>query len=203
MPPFTRALLVVDVQNDFCPGGALPVAEGDRVVPVINEVAARFAARGEPVFVSRDWHPQDTNHFQDYGGPWPVHCVADTPGAEFHPDLVLPDGAVIVSKGEDPADHGYSAFEGRTPDGTGLGDALDRLGVRTLVVAGLATDYCVKQSVLDAREHGLEVMVLADAVRAVNVQPGDDARAIEAMRQAGAAVLSSEELEDRPEPGPR
>lgn len=191
----TRALLIVDVQNDFCPGGALAVAEGDQVVPVINQVAAGFAARGEPVFASRDWHPRDTNHFADYGGPWPVHCVADTPGAEFHPELVLPASTVVVSKGEDPAEHGYSAFEGRTPEGEPLAEALERLGVHTLVVAGLATDYCVKQSVVDARARGFDVAVLADGVRAVNVAAGDDDRAVEAMRQAGAEVLPSKDLE--------
>lgn len=185
------ALLVVDVQNDFCPGGALPVPEGDRVIPVLNRLADRFG--GAPVYASRDWHPPDTRHFQAFGGPWPVHCVAGTRGAELHPDLRLPPSAVIVSKGQDRADDGYSAFEATTPEGRRLPDDLRERNVTDLVVGGLATDYCVRASVLDARRAGLRVTVVTDAVAGIGRD--DTARALEEMRQAGARLLSSSELE--------
>src|SRR5205823_2672554 len=123
------ALLVVDVQNDFCPGGALAVAEGDKVVPPLNAVAARLAAAGRPVFASRDWHPRNTRHFKEQGGPWPAHCVQGTPGAAFHPDLRLPQDAVIISKGTDVADDGYSAFEGHDAQGRLLATDLQNGGV--------------------------------------------------------------------------
>jgi len=186
------ALLIVDVQNDFCPGGALAVPEGDRVVPVLNRAAEAAAAEGWPVYASRDWHPPETRHFKDFGGPWPRHCVRDTPGAAFHPALRLPPGTIVVTKGEDPGADGYSAFEGRTPEGGGLLEDLQRRGVRHLYVGGLATDYCVKRSVLDARQHGFDVTVLTDAIAAVNVQPGDEERALEEMRQAGARLATSD-----------
>jgi nicotinamidase/pyrazinamidase len=188
------ALLVIDVQLDFCPGGALAVAEGDRVVAPLNAAAERFAAVGNLVVATRDWHPPRTIHFQAYGGPWPPHCVQGSAGAEFHPDLRLPEGTVVVSSGTREDEHGYSAFDARTDDGLPLADLLRARGVRHLVVGGLATDYCVKASVLDAREHGFTVAVLEDAVRAVNVQPGDGARALDAMREVGATVTASASL---------
>ena len=153
------ALLIVDVQNDFCPGGALAVDGGDAVLPVVNRLAARAAALGLPVYASRDWHPIDSTHFAANGGPWPTHCVAGTAGARLHPDLTLPAGAMIVTKGVARDEHGYSAFDGTV---TGRGSLLDDLlarGVNHLIVAGLATDYCVLASVLDARRHGLGVTV--------------------------------------------
>lgn len=187
----TTALLVVDVQNDFCPGGALAVPEGDRVVPVINRVAAAVAAAGGAVFASRDWHPERSPHFADHGGTWPRHCVQNSEGAALHPALVLPPGAVLVTKGDRADSEGYDAFEGHTTDGQPFDAALRARGIRTLLVAGLATDYCVKASVLGARARGLDVAVLEDAVEAVNLQPGDADRALEAMREAGATIVPS------------
>ena len=191
-PEPDSALLVIDVQRDFCPGGALAVVEGDRVVAPLNDAAARFAAAGELVVASRDWHPAHTPHFEPYGGHWPIHCVQGAPGAEFHPDLRLPPGTVVVSKGTGKDDgDAYSAFEARDADGRTLMDLLRERGVRHIYVGGLATDYCVQASVLDARRHGFTVTVLEDAVRAVDVQPGDGERALAAMREAGAEMVAS------------
>ena len=188
-PGERSALLVVDVQNDFCPGGSLPVSDGDSVVPVLNDYAARFAREGLPVIYSRDWHPAETTHFQTRGGPWPPHCVQGTYGAEFHPDLRLPAGAIVVSKGMGPAEDGYSAFVGRDAHGQKLESVLRELGVQRLVVGGLATDYCVLNSVLEALEAGLKVEVLCRGIRGVDLQPGDSARALEQMRSAGASLI--------------
>jgi nicotinamidase/pyrazinamidase len=188
------ALLIVDVQNDFCPGGALEVAEGDEVVPVMNRLAARAAALGLPVYASRDWHPVDSIHFADNGGPWPTHCVAGTPGARLHRDLALPSGAMIVTKGAARDEHGYSAFDGQVTGRGALLDDLRNRGVDHLVVGGLATDYCVRASVLDARRHGLGVTVVEDGVRAVNLVEGAGDDALEEMRRSGAAVKPAIEI---------
>lgn len=177
------ALLIVDVQNDFCPGGALAVDEGDRVVPVLNEWIARARDAGVPVYASRDWHPLDHCSFSERGGPWPEHCVQGTPGAEFHPDLQLPDDAVIVSKGQSIDRDNYSAF-----DDTGLTGMLREAGVHRLWVGGLAQDVCVKATVIDACEAGFETHLLLPATRAVNVKPGDGERSVEEMRDAGAHI---------------
>jgi nicotinamidase/pyrazinamidase len=190
-PEPDSALVVIDVQRDFCPGGSLAVEDGDCVVAPLNAAAASFAAAGRPVFATRDWHPRRTVHFQELGGPWPPHCVQGTPGAEFHPDLTLPTGTVIVSSGMREDEDGYSAFDARDDTGREVADLLRDRGVRHLYVGGLATDYCVKASVLDARKLGFEVTVLEDAVRAVNLQPGDGERALETMREAGAHVATS------------
>lgn len=188
------ALLIVDVQNDFCPGGALPVPEGDQVVPVLNRAIERFQQAGGLIIASRDWHPARSTHFAAYGGKWPVHCVQDTEGAAFHPQLRLPAEAIVVSKGTGENEDGYSAFEARTDDGTPLEDLLREKGVRRLVVGGLATDYCVRASVLGALERGFEVLVLRDAIRGVDVQPGDSERALAEMQQKGAKLVSLEEV---------
>jgi nicotinamidase/pyrazinamidase len=178
-----RALIVVDVQNDFCPGGALAVERGDEVVEPLNRLMAEFLERGEPVYKSRDWHPAWTKHFADYGGTWPVHCVQNTRGAEFHEDLLDDPRVRVVSKGLGDEDS-YSAF-----DGTTLAEDLRREGVGEVWVGGLATDYCVKNTVLDAVREGFHVRALSDAMRAVNLQPGDDQRALEEMRAAGAEIV--------------
>jgi nicotinamidase/pyrazinamidase len=183
-----KALLVVDVQKDFCPGGALAVPDGNRVVPALNRHIADAVAQGWPVYASRDWHPPVTEHFQAYGGEWPAHCVRESEGAQFHPDLQLPASTIIISKGQAPDKPGYSALEGSTPDGTLLADDLRSRGVEHLYVGGLATDYCVKASVIDARRAGLEVTVLGDAIAGVDVKPGDSARALEEMERAGATI---------------
>ncbi|MGH7393060.1 MAG: nicotinamidase [Candidatus Rokuibacteriota bacterium] len=192
--PSRDALVVVDVQNDFCPGGSLAAPEGDRVVPVLNRYAARFAGAGAPVFASRDWHPQRTRHFAAEGGAWPPHCVQGTRGAEFHADLSLPAGTEVVSKGMDPGDDAYSCFQAESGDGMPFAAALGERGVGRLFVGGLATDYCVKATVLDALKEGFEVVVLEDAVRAVDVAPGDGARALEEMRRAGAGLARFDDV---------
>ena len=193
--PERSALLIVDVQRDFCRGGALAVRDGDEVVAPINRVAAAAHAAGAPVFASRDWHPLSSTHFAAHGGAWPFHCVQDTAGAGFHPDLVLPAGTRIVTKGDTPIDpEGYDAFDGHLDDGTSLAEALHALHVTHVVVAGLATDYCVKNSVLGARRAGFQATVLSDAVRAVDVQPGDGPKAVADMIAAGAHVAETGEL---------
>lgn len=178
-----RALIVVDVQNDFCPGGSLAVEHGDEVVEPLNRLIEEFLSRGEPVYKSRDWHTATTKHFAAYGGTWPVHCVQGTRGAEFHPQLSGDTRVRVVSKGEGDEDN-YSAF-----DGTTLADSLRAEGVSEVWVGGLATDYCVKNTVLDALRAGFKVRALRDAMRAVNIHPGDDALAVEEMRRAGAEII--------------
>jgi nicotinamidase/pyrazinamidase len=184
------ALLVVDVQRDFCPGGALPAPGCLRIIAPLNAYLARARALGMPVYASRDWHPAVTTHFKAYGGPWPPHCVQGTEGAEFHPSLELPGDTIVVSKGDDPERPGYSAFEGRTPDGRSLADDLRRRGIAHLYVAGLTTDYCVRQTVLDGLAAGLHVTVLTDAVAAIDARPGDGERALAEMSAKGAALAA-------------
>src|SRR5437870_7710082 len=174
-----KALIVVDVQNDFCPGGSLAVAHGDEVVAPLNELMKEFLDRGEPVYKTRDWHPAKTKHFKAYGGVWPVHCVQGTLGAEFHPDLIDDPRITIISKGIDESADGYSGF-----DGTNLGQLLRQQNVAEVWVGGLATDYCVKYTVLDALHEGFKVKALGDAMRAVNVNPADGAKAVEEMRRS-------------------
>jgi len=186
------ALLLVDVQNDFCPGGALAVPEGDRVIPPLNRAAARFAALGRPVYASRDWHPERTRHFAKFGGEWPAHCVQGTSGAMLHPDLNLPPTAIILSKGRDPEVDDYSAFAAMDFSGTTLAELLQQQGVKQLFVGGLATDYCVRATVLDGLAAGFEVVVIEDGIAGVDLQPGDSDRAREEMLSAGAGFRSSE-----------
>jgi nicotinamidase/pyrazinamidase len=184
------ALVVVDVQRDFCPGGALPAPDGDRILPALNRYIAAARELGMPVYASRDWHPAVTTHFTTYGGEWPPHCVQDTEGAEFHPALDLPGEVIVVSKGDDPARPGYSAIEGRTPQGQPLLVDLRARQIDRLYVTGIATDYCVKQTVLDARQAGLGVTVLTDAIAGIDVHPGDVDRALTQMADAGADLAS-------------
>lgn len=189
------ALLVVDVQLDFCPGGALAVPEGDAVVSVLNRYISLFLRRGSPIFASRDWHPGDSAHFAANGGSWPPHCVKDTPGAQFHPQLQLPQEAIVISKGMSRWDDGYSALQGVTENGTPFAMLLRRMGIDRIFVGGLATDYCVKQSVLEALREDFTVTVLADAVRAVELKPGDGAAAFREMGAAGAGTVTLEGIE--------
>ena len=176
-----EALLIVDFQNDFTPGGALGVEGGDEIAERVNELAA--SERFGLVVASRDWHPADHGSFTEQGGIWPVHCVQGTEGAELHPSLDRDSVDLVYDKGQNQATDGYSNFE--TDD---LHEILRERGVDKLTVVGLATDYCVKNSVLDARRLGYEVEVEAAAIRAVDVQPGDGERAIAEMRAAGAVV---------------
>jgi nicotinamidase/pyrazinamidase len=173
------ALLVVDVQIDFCPGGALPIPRGDEVVPVLSRWIAEAAQAGVPVYASRDWHPRHHVSFTGSGGQWPPHCLQDSDGARFHPDLRLPASAVIVTKGVRFDRDQYSAF-----DETGLAIEMRARGVQRLWVGGLAQDVCVRATVLDARRHGFEVIVLTDGTRPVTPIGGREAN--EEMRRAGA-----------------
>jgi nicotinamidase/pyrazinamidase len=183
------ALLLVDPQNDFCPGGSLGVAEGDQVMPVLSSWAAAAEQAGVPIFVSRDWHPERTTHFKEYGGVWPPHCVQGTFGAEFHPALRLPSSVVVVSKGMGESEDAYSAFQARDADGVMLADLLRARGVQRVYVMGLATDYCVRATALGGLEHGLQVNVVRSGCRAVDLQPGDGHAALAAIQTAGGVLL--------------
>lgn len=179
----TDVLILVDVQNDFCPGGALPVEGGGRVVPVLNRWMRAAEEGGAKVIASRDWHPPGHVSFQVRGGPWPAHCVQNTAGAELHPGLDLPVHARVISKGTDPDRDNYSAF-----DGTGLADELNQQGVRRVWVGGLAQDVCVRATVLDGLQAGFEMHLIKDATRAVNAHSGDGERALQEMREAGCVI---------------
>jgi nicotinamidase/pyrazinamidase len=187
------ALVVVDVQNDFAdPAGSLSVAGGDAIVPTVNREIAMAANSGATVVFTQDWHPGSTPHFAKDGGIWPVHCVADTWGAAFHQDLTMPDHAPVVRKGANGED-GYSGFTMRDPVSgdtipTELECILRHHDIERVVVVGLATDYCVKATALDAARLGFAPSLLTDAIAAVDLQPGDGERAIDAMREAGVTL---------------
>ncbi len=177
------AVIVVDIQNDFFPGGALPVPAGDQVIPVLSRCIEQAERVGATIVLTRDWHPANHCSFETEGGPWPVHCVQHTPGAEYHPDLRIPRLAIYVDKATDPARENFSDFAG-----TALGDQLRRKGIRRLFVGGLALDYCVRATVLEKLAEGFEVHLLLPATRAVNVKEGDAQRAIDELRSAGARI---------------
>ena len=183
------ALFVVDVQNDFLPGGSLAVPDGDQVVPVVNRLIDAFTRRALPVFATRDWHPPDHCSFHERGGPWPPHCVAGSAGAGFAPGLRLPESATIVSKATTSDEDAYSGF-----GGTDLEQLLRAAGARRLFVGGLATDYCVLSTVKDALARGFEVYLLRDAIRAVDVGSGDGEKAIAEMEQLGAMPLAAAQV---------
>jgi len=176
------ALLIVDVQEDFLPGGALGVPDGDAIVPVLNAYIRKFRQRGLPVIASRDWHPPDHCSFMENGGPWPPHCLQDQPGAEFAAGLDLPEETLIVSKATDTGHDAYSAF-----DGTALDAALNEQHIRRLFIGGLATDYCVRRTASDALGLGYRVQLLMDAIRAID--PAEGGRAIEELQDEGADVI--------------
>jgi len=190
------ALIVVDVQVDFMPGGALGVPHGDVVVAPLNRLIDAWSAQGLPVYLTRDWHPPDHCSFAAQGGPWPTHCVAGTPGAEFWPALHIPANATVVSKATRAREEAYSAFKD-----TELLHKLRTAGVTRIVLGGLATDYCVRCSGADARAAGLDVVVLKDAVCAVDVHPGDGDRALQELTAAGAELATCEELRAQLESG--
>lgn len=183
------ALLIVDVQNDFLPGGRLPVPHGDEIIPPLNRVGGLFDTRGLPVFATRDWHPEAHCSFRDQGGPWPPHCIAGTPGAAFAGALRLPPSTIVVSKAVQPDRDAYSGFEQ-----TELHRLLRDAGAERLFVGGLATDYCVLNTVRDALALGYVVIVLTDAMRAVDVHAGDGAGALAEMERLGAVVATSPEI---------
>ena len=183
------ALLLVDIQNDFLPGGALAVAQGDQIIPPLKRLIAEFARLDLTIIATRDWHPPDHCSFRAQGGPWPPHCVAGTLGAQFPAALLLPPGTHIISKATRPEADAYSGFEG-----TDLLRQLRAAGCTRVYIGGLATDYCVRATALDATAAGLEAIVLTDAVRAVDVQPGDGARALEEMGAHGARLLTTPQV---------
>jgi nicotinamidase/pyrazinamidase len=181
----SRALLIIDFQNDFTPGGALAVEGGDEIAEPIKRLAGEF----EVIVATRDWHPPDHYSFQEQGGPWPVHCVRDTPGAEFHPAMSGIELDAIADVGQGRDDQGYSGFEK-----SDLAEILRSRGVDEVFVCGLATDYCVRASAIDACQEGFDVTVVEDAIRPVEVEPGDGERALDDMRAAGARVATSDEV---------
>lgn len=190
-----KALIIVDVQNDFCPGGALAVPQGDEVVKPLNKMIAYAHQHNWLIVASRDWHPLVTNHFEYYGGLWPIHCVKDTKGAKFHPDLNL-DGIAVVSKATEPDQDGYSAFDGYKDDGQTLKKFFESNDVKEVYVGGLATDYCVKASAVDAVKLGFETFLLLDVCRAVNLKPGDGEEAVKEMTGLGVKVINTREVQN-------
>lgn len=180
------ALIVVDMQKDFMPGGALPVPEGDSIIPTVNRYIEAFEKRGLPVFFTRDWHPENHISFKGYGGVWPPHCVQNTEGAQFHDDLRIPlDNKFVISKGTSPDFDAYSGFQG-----TALESLLRERGVKRIFVCGVATDYCVKNTVLGGLNLGFHTFVLLDGIKGVDVKPGDSQKAIEEMLSKGAVALT-------------
>jgi nicotinamidase/pyrazinamidase len=183
------ALIVTDVQNDFLPGGRLAISHGDEVIPPLNACIALFHKSARPIFAVRDWHPPGHCSFREQGGPWPVHCIAGSSGAEFSDALALPPDARIVSKATNPDREAYSGFTG-----TELAKLLRAEDVETLFIGGLATDYCILNTARDALQLGFRVYVLEDAVRAVDVHPGDGDQALAEMQKAGARLIRSDRL---------
>lgn len=179
------ALLVVDIQYDFLPGGSLGVPDGDRVIPVLNNYITKFQDSNMPVYASRDWHPPDHSSFKQQGGPWPPHCVAGTPGAEFDSRLELPSNAVVISKATRIDKEAYSSL-----DDTGLDEKLKQQNIKRLFIGGLATDYCVLNTVKDGLALGYDVFVLLDGSKAINVLPGDERNAIDEMKSLGAIEIT-------------
>ena len=177
-----EALLIIDFQNDFCPGGALAVPHGDEIAPRVKELID--SGRFDAVFATRDWHPADHNSFQAQGGPWPPHCVQGSEGAELHPSLDRAKIDVVVDAGFRPELEGYSGFEE-----TNLEDALRARGIDKVTVVGLATDYCVRATALDALGEGFDVTVDSAGIRGIDVEPGDSERALDELREAGASVV--------------
>lgn len=185
-----QALIIVDVQNDFCPGGALGVAEGNKIVSVLNKYISECKLKKIPIFATRDWHPAKTRHFKKFGGIWPPHCIQYTKGARFHPHLKLPKNVILISKGMDPDKDGYSAFEAKNEEGIGLLSLLRMLRINKLLIGGLATDYCVKNSVLYALKKRFRVELLIDAIKGVNLKPDDSVKAVKAMLDKGAKKVT-------------
>ncbi|MDG6991179.1 MAG: isochorismatase family protein [Nitrososphaerota archaeon] len=183
------ALLVVDVQNDFFPGGALPVPHADAMIPDLDRVISAFADAGLPVFFTRDWHPVNHCSFKALGGPWPPHCVQGTPGAEIHKSIPMPAGSQLVSKGDDPDRDAYSGFQG-----TDLADRLGKLGVTDVYIGGLAVEYCVRTTTKDALLDGFAAHVIVDCVGGLEVRKGDSAAALREMEDSGASTVTSSEV---------
>ena len=183
------ALIMVDMQNDFLPGGVLAVPGGEKVILPLNRYIREFEQLGLPVFATRDWHPRSHCSFREQGGPWPSHCVAGTRGAEFHPQLRLPRGLHVISKATRPEAEAYSGFQG-----TNLAQRLRHMGCRRVFIGGLATEHCVRATVLDACAAGFAATVLTDAVRALDARPGDGERALSEMQAAGAEMAHAAQV---------
>ncbi len=184
----------MDVQNDFCPGGALGVPEGDKIIPVVNKYIKIFSKNKLPIFATRDWHPVKTRHFKEFGGVWPIHCLQNTRGAAFHPDLKLPKEAILLYKGMDPQEDCYSSFSAQDLSGQPLSNLLKRMRIKELYIAGLATDYCVKFTAIDALKNGFKVKILIDAIKGVNLKPKDSEAAIKKISKMGAKKLNLADL---------
>jgi nicotinamidase/pyrazinamidase len=182
-------LLIVDMQNDFMPWGSLPVPDADKIIPVLNSYIEIFSKKGLPVFASRDWHPPNHCSFKENGGKWPSHCVQHTEGAEFAKGLILPKETVVISKATTPEKEAYSALQD-----TELADLLRQNHINRCFVGGVATEYCVLSTVLDLLDLGYETYVLKDAIKAVNINPGDEEKALEEMRKKGALFITKESL---------
>ncbi len=189
-----RALLIVDLQNDFCTGGSLAVSGGDEIIPTINKYIKFFTSKKFPVFASRDWHRKKSTHFKRFGGEWPTHCVQNTKGALFHPKLKLPKEVVVLSKGMDPKEDSYSAFQSKDSNGMSFFNLLKIFGVNEIYICGLATDYCVRASSLDAIKLGFKVNLLLDAIKAVDLKPNDGQMAIDEMIKRGAKEFTFSNL---------
>lgn len=179
------ALIIVDVQSDFCPGGMSPVEDGDMMATRLSDMSMLFHANNGRVFASQEWHPTTHSSFRDNGGTWPTHCVRGTKGAEFHPNLRLPIGSIIIRKGEDPAKTGFSAFEDSS-----LNSHLRRLEIKRVFIGGIPTEYSVQHTVVDAIQNGFATHLLTDGVSGFNANPDDSDRAIESMVANGAVVLA-------------
>ena len=180
------ALIIEDMQNDFMPSGALPVPDSDKLVPVLNKYIEKFASHKYQIFASRDWHPPDHISFKQRGGEWPVHCVKNTHGAEFHEDLKIPKDSTIISKAADRDIEAYSSFKG-----TDLAERLRMQGIKRVFIGGVATDYCVKDTALDAVKLGFDVVLLQDAVK--EIKYGDEA--IKEMQSRGVKIVSINDLQ--------
>jgi nicotinamidase/pyrazinamidase len=190
-----KALLVVDMQNDFCPGGALAIPEGDKIIPSLNKYIKIFSRKKLPIFASRDWHPVRTRHFKDFGGVWPVHCIQNTKAAAFHSKLKLPKETILLYKGMEPEKDSYSVFQAEDQWGINFLKILNLLSIKELYVGGLATDYCVRFTALEALKHGFKVKILTDAIKGVDLKPQDSRYAIREMVKKGAKRITLKDIE--------
>jgi len=192
-----KALLIVDVQNDFCPGGALGIPQGDKIIPTVNKYIRFFSKNKFPILATRDWHPVRTGHFKDFGGVWPVHCIQNSSGAAFHLDLKLPKEAILLYKGMDPEQDSYSAFDAQDMRGESLPRLLKAMSIKEIYIAGLATDYCVKFTAIDALKYGFKVKILIDAIKGVDLKPDDSIMAIKKITKMGAKKIKLADLKKK------
>jgi nicotinamidase/pyrazinamidase len=189
-----KALLIVDVQNDFCPGGALGVPGGHKIIPNINKYIRIFSKKKLPIFATRDWHPVKTTHFKDFGGIWPVHCLQNSWGAAFHSELRLPKDVTLLYKGMNPHKDSYSSFHAEDERGMDLEKLMKLMGIKEIYIGGLATDYCVRFTAKDALKKGFKVKVLMDAIGGVDLKPGDSRKAIKEIVKSGAKKIKLADL---------